>query len=382
MPQSGSNPNPQKRHPRLRFALAVLGVALGLGLIESAQGRFLRFYLTDREFWPEALARTLPSWLIMAALFPMVYWLARRFTFTAGRWRISLPVHIVGGLVFAYVHMGGAAIVAGLRHVTVVSIQQAFFNYIEKYTMVDFFMYGALVGMVQIAQHRSEIRERERIESSLRADLAEARLAALRHQLHPHFLFNTLNSISALALTGDRDTLVRAVDSLSSLLRTLLDQTDRATTTLAAEMEFLDRYCEIQSIRFGDRLQIVREIESEALAADVPALILQPLVENAMTHGIGTRPGPGWVAIRAHREPHWLRLEVEDSGPGFRDGNGDSDVAAKRGLGLANTRARLEQLYGTRGSFECRNGSQGGALVILRVPWATHPASATIGSSA
>jgi LytS/YehU family sensor histidine kinase len=379
MVQADSTPAPSKRRQRLKFALAVLGVALAFGILESAQGRFLRWYLTDREFWPEAFARTIPSWLIMAALFPMVYFLARRFSFSAGGWRIALPVHILGGFVFVFLHLGGSAVVAGLRHVTVVSIQQAFFNYIEKYTMVDFFMYGALVGMVQIAQHRSEIRQREHIESSLRADLAEARLATLRHQLHPHFLFNTLNSISALALTGDRDTLLRAVDSLSSLLRTLLEQNDRATTSLADEMAFLDRYCEIQSIRFGERLTIVREVPEETLGAEVPALILQPLVENAMRHGIESRPGPGWVAIRARREPQWLRLEVEDSGPGFPTA---ADGAATAGLGLANTRARLEQLYGSRCVLECSNGSQTGAHVVMRIPWALRSADTTVESRA
>jgi len=356
---------PEPRGSRLRLIFLVLGLALFFGCLEAAQGRYWYAKLPGHRFWPEALARTLPSWLILAALFPMIYTLSRRFPVDARKWPVSLPVHIFGALAFTALHLTGSAWIASLRGVTVGSFDEAAWNFFSRYTVTDFFMYGALAGIVQIAHQTGEIRRREQTLARLQADLAEARLAALRNQLNPHFLFNTLNSISALALTGDRETLVRAVDALSGLLRIVLNESGGATTSLSVEIEFLDRYCEIQAIRFGNRLVLEREVEDAALLAEVPTLVLQPLVENAVTHGVGASPGPGRVMIRARREQDWLHLEVADSGPGFRDPLG----TAGSGLGLAITRARLSHLYGESYEFDCRNPPEGGALVVIRIPW-------------
>lgn len=413
-------PPPPARSARVRTALLVLAVALLFALLEAAQGRFQYAHIGDREFWPEGLARSLPSWLILAAFYPLVAHLARRHPVDGRHWRAALPLHLVAATACVLARQAGAAWVSSARQGGTPTFHDEFLRFITFYTVIDYFVYGALAAALQIVHQQGELRRRAEIEARLRADLAEARLAALRHQLNPHFLFNTLNSISALALTGDRDTLVRAVDALSDLLRVALEEAPRATGSLAREMAFIDRYAEIQAIRFGGRLALRREIEPAAQGAEVPTLLLQPLVENAMTHGAGASAAPGWVAVRARREGDRLLLEVEDSGPGFpasgaaaaagADAGATAEAAAPgtdvgagagaakigaadigaadtagaarpgpgAGVGLANTRARLRHLYGDAQSLECGRGAAGGARVTVRLPWrqAADPAAA------
>ncbi len=375
--------NPDSRWPRPGLWLAVLGVAVIFGILEGAQGRLQYARISNAKFWPEAWARTLPSWLILAFLFPAVHWVARRFPVDGRNWRISLPVHVLAGGLFVVLHLGGSAWVASLRQVTASSFEEAMLEFMARYLMTDYCVYGAVVGMIQVLHQQSETRRRDAVESSLRADLAEARLLALRNQLNPHFLFNTLNSISALALTGDRATMVRAIDALSGLLRATLDESPGATTRLDVELAILDRYLEIQMIRFGDRLSLEQDIEPETLRAMVPTLILQPIVENAMGHGIAARPGPGRVRLGSRRVDDRLELIVEDSGPGFSvvaeprvagdrvagDGDGREGSSARTGVGLANSRARLVHLYGTQAQLSCSNTPDGGGRVTILIPW-------------
>lgn len=234
---------------------------------------------------------------------------------------------------------------------------------------------------------------------------ADARLRALRAQLNPHFLFNTLNAISVLALKGEQESVVHTLSRLSDLLRLSLDEGLGQEVPLSKDLEIMDMYLDIQRVRFADRLTVRREIDDEVLDALVPSMIMQPLVENAVVHGISMRPGPGLVELRASRHDGRVRLEVRDSGPGFQGASAasaareidahagrdagatgrdagatgpagdrtDADPRRRRssgnGIGLANTRARLEQLYGGNFTFECQDASAGGATVILSIPY-------------
>ena len=217
--------------------------------------------------------------------------------------------------------------------------------------ILDVLTYWAIVGMY-LALHYS----------NLRTSLAEARLAALRAQLNPHFLFNALNAISTLALKGDQAAVTETLGRLSGLLRAALDE-HTEEIPLAREMDFFDDYVAIQRIRFADRLSVEKSISPDALTGLVPTMILQPIVENAIEHGVNAQRGGGRVDVSAARLNGSLVLEVRDSGPGF--------VAATfhNGIGLTNTRARLEQLYGSAYGFEYGSVQEGGASVRITIPF-------------
>jgi sensor histidine kinase YesM len=237
-------------------------------------------------------------------------------------------------------------------------------------------LYAAIAGGAHALRFYREARAREIAASRLQASLTEARLAALRGQLNPHFLFNTLNAISTMALEGDRDRVVRTLGFLADLLRVSLDDHRPQEIALDEELDVLETYLDIQRTRLGERLSVELDVESAARAAMVPSMLLQPLVENAITHGIGRTPGPGTITIRARRRGESLEIDVIDTGPGF-----DATPAARttpaarpaagRGIGLANTRARLAQLYGSRQQLHTDSSHGRGARVSVTLPWQT-----------
>lgn len=193
--------------------------------------------------------------------------------------------------------------------------------------------------------------------------VTEARLLALQMQLNPHFLFNSLHGVSAL-MYRDVDAADRMLVKLSGLLRHALDRTDAQKVPLRVELAFLDRYLELEQIRFGGRLTVRQEVEDAAAAALVPNLVLQPLVENALKHGIEPQIRPGIITLRCRIvQGNRLRLEVEDNGRGLAPGQN-----AAGGIGTANTRSRLDQLYGRAASVAFEPGSDGGLRVILEFP--------------
>ena len=195
----------------------------------------------------------------------------------------------------------------------------------------------------------------------------ETELKALREQLHPHFLFNTLNTISVLVRENNNDAAVTLIARLSTLLRMSLDNTRIHEVTVRQEMEFLDRYIEIQKTRFSDRLNVDIAIEPAAMEARIPNLLLQPLVENAILHGIAPKSAPGKVAISGRVENGWLHLEVRDDGPGLVDGTRQ----AKEGIGLRNTRERIAKIYGPQGQLLLRSEPGAGVTVRIVIPCRT-----------
>ena len=199
------------------------------------------------------------------------------------------------------------------------------------------------------------------------SDSEDLELEALQRQLHPHFLFNTLNAISTFALKGDQPAVTETIGRLSGLLRAALDE-HTEEISLTREMEFVDDYVAIQQIRFADRLCVEKSIARDTLEGLVPTMILQPIVENAIQHGVNAQRGRGHVDISAVRDNGSLVIEVCDSGPGFRS------VGAHDGIGLANTRARLEQLYGSHYLFEYGSMPEGGASVRITIPFHHRPA--------
>jgi sensor histidine kinase YesM len=223
-------------------------------------------------------------------------------------------------------------------------------------------IYWVIVSIVHALTYYRRSQEREHKALELEARLADAKLHALRMQLHPHFLFNTLNAISTL-VHKDARAADEMIANLSELLRATLDA-EGQEITLREEIALLDRYLEIQQTRFGDRLRIEKDIDGAALGGLVPTLILQPLVENAIRHGIEPESGPGQISVRAERKENQLFLRVHNNG-------GDEPRHPKRpsGIGLANTQARLTELYGDAARFRLNSKSGEGFAVEIEIPF-------------
>ncbi|MFL6257247.1 MAG: sensor histidine kinase [Pyrinomonadaceae bacterium] len=299
----------------------------------------------------------------------LVLWLADRFPVEGRLWRRNLPIHLLFATSFVIVISGLFQIICFFLFVSgpdkpyhpATTLQWIIYNSSENYGI-----YGLLLLLNQVFRYYRRFREGELRTSRLQTQLTQAQLEALKMQLHPHFLFNTLHSISAL-VHRDPDAADRMIARLGDFLRLTLENSGAQEVSLQKELEFLTCYLEIERVRFQDRLTTSVEVEPSALDAPVPNLILQPIVENALRHGIAQTRGPGRVEITAKRENGSLRIRVRDNGPGLAAITRPDD-GLKEGLGLSNTRARLEQLYGAAHRFELENAPGGGLLVTLEIP--------------
>jgi two-component system, LytTR family, sensor kinase len=339
----------ERRRQLANTIFVVVGFAAVRACMEAAW-----VYATRGVGWRVAFVWTLPSWVWLLPLATAIVLLARRFFFDRRNRVQSAVVHILACGIFAIGHLVGITpfrvLLAG-EPLTWERLSHAFLLAFRLLFYLDLLTYWAIVGMY-LALHYS----------NLRTSLAEARLAALRAQLNPHFLFNTLNAISTLALKGDQGAVTETLGRLSGLLRAALDE-HTEEIPLAREIEFLDDYVALQRIRFADRLSVERQIAPDTLAGLVPTMILQPLVENAIEHGVNAQREEGRVNVSAVRQNGSLIIEVRDSGPGFLVSD------ARNGIGLTNTRARLEQLYGSEYRFEYGKASEGGAAVRMTIPF-------------
>jgi two-component system, LytTR family, sensor kinase len=326
--------------------------ALAVFFAVSSSLTYMSTYQPPR--WGLTLVMALTEWYAWAALTPLVVWLAERFPLRAGRIGRAVAVHGPGGLVVAAVKIG---LTRGLRHLLV-----GFNSYfLISNLATHYVIYWAIVGAVHALAYYRAGREGELRASQLEARLAQARLQLLQMQLHPHFLFNTLNAVSEL-IHEEPARADRMIASLSELLRETLDAGSPEQVALERELELLDRYLDIQRARFGDRLDVRIDVGGAARRALVPNLILQPLVENSIRHGLSRRVAAGRIDIRGARVGDSLILEVQDDGLGL-------EGAAREGVGLGNTRARLQELYGDAHRVEIRDADGGGALVRLAIPW-------------
>ena len=235
-----------------------------------------------------------------------------------------------------------------------------FRNYFQ---MSLFTMWGVLAAYHVIRAHR-RMRERELEATQLESRLAQAQNQALRMQLQPHFLFNTLNSISAL-IHSDGEAADQMLTRLADLLRMTLDAGSSQEVPLRQELAFIEAYLSIERIRFQDRLKVRFEVPPDCMEARVPSFLLQPLVENAIKHGVSGLARPSNIEIRARREGEWLELEVKDDGKGFDKG--------REGIGTTNTTNRLRLLYKTKQKFTLLSEPGNGTTAQIRIPWATEP---------
>ncbi|MCU0256712.1 MAG: histidine kinase [Vicinamibacterales bacterium] len=314
--------------------------------------------------WAEALLSGFATWYPWLLLGPGVAWLARRFPFEPERWRWSVLVHVPASVLFGALHGVLRWAVGPLVDSRPIPIDRIIIGQL----LLTVLSYFVLVAAFQAVVNYRRYRERELRASQLEARLAQAQLEMLRMQLHPHFLFNTLHAISTL-MHRDPEAADEMVAQLSDLLRMTLDNIGKQEVTLREELDFLQRYLDIQHTRFQDRLRVTLDIRSDTLDARVPNQLLQPLVENAIRHGLDGRPAGGSIAIAARLVGEALQVTIRDDGEGVRTG-----TARPEGIGLGNTRARLTQLYGPGASLELANHWEGGAIVTVVVPQGAAPA--------
>jgi len=301
--------------------------------------------------WGLALAFALAQWWIWAALTPIVVWLARRFRLARGRPGIYLPLHFALGLGVAF------------AKVTIEGWVRLWLFGARPYLLINnlalqVLIYGALVALVHALDHYGRSREQA---SATEARLREAQLDLLRAQLQPHFLFNALNAISEL-VHEDPDRADRMIGRLSELLRATLETGTRSLVPLEDELRLVDHYLAIQRVRFGDRLTVTIDVPADCRRVEVPHFFLQPLVENALVHGLAPRAEGGWVRLSAERRGRQLVLRIEDDGVGL------GAVQDAGGIGLANSRARLSSIFGDTASLVLAGRPGGGAIVTATMP--------------
>jgi LytS/YehU family sensor histidine kinase len=225
-------------------------------------------------------------------------------------------------------------------------------------------IYTIVVLVSLTVDYYKRLQNRELELNKLETQLADAQLQALKMQLHPHFLFNTLNSVSAL-MYKDVRAAEEMIQKLTNFLHMTLESSASQEVTLKKELDFLNYYLQIEQIRFQDRLAVQMKIDPAALDARVPNLIMQPIVENAIRHGIATRASHGYIEIRATRNNGTVQLQVQDNGPGLDSTNGE----IREGVGLSNTRLRLQQIYGESCRFDLMNAPEGGVVATVELPY-------------
>jgi two-component system LytT family sensor kinase len=316
--------------------------------------------------WRHALSHSLADWYVFALLSIPAISLARRFVFERSNWWRPALLHLVASAIFSVAWMAVRVTVGqwqGFVGTEPGAFAQEFRLSLAKTFHFNALIYWVIVSVAHAFDYYRRFHERELNTLELEQRLTQAKLQALQMQLNPHFLFNTLHAISAL-MRKDIEAADRMIARLSDLLRYALESTDAQEVSLRQELEFLDGYLEIEQTRFGRRLTVTREIAPDTLDAQVPNLVLQPLVENAIRHGIEPHAKPGRIELRARRVGEHLELQVSDNGAGLSSGE-----LSGEGIGLSNTRARLQQLYGEAHQLSLVNSAAGGLVVRVTIPF-------------
>jgi len=314
------------------------------------------------------------TWVAWAPLTPAIVWLAQKYSLVGEAWKRNLIVHLPAFLLVSALHTAAATTVSlwvkpfDSMGDSPKAFWPRFLLGIQGSFRSDLLVYGAVIGVFYAIDYYRKYREREFLASRLEAQLAQAQLDSLRMQLHPHFLFNTLNGIVGLVRDNKNTAAVNMLVGLSDLLRHTLEHSSRHEVELREEINFIKLYLSIQEMRFSDRLRIELDIDPSTTKALVPNLILQPLTENALRHGIARTADSGLIGIRSAAQDGYLRLTVYDEGAGLPE---DWQLKGSAGIGLANTIARLQQLYDDDHEFDIRNRDGGGVEVVIVMPLRT-----------
>ena len=349
---------------------AVVATLLGL-----ASATFVYFGMRSARHaisFGAALREGMTDWGFWVLVAPAVFAVARRFRIDRRRWLAVAALHLALGSALALVGIGMSV---GVGHWLAPDPAQSLLSLYHRTVLLNFHYAFMIYWMLVAAAHAYLYYHEAREAAELREQLARAQLDALRAQLQPHFLFNTLHTIATLTRARETDTAVGMISGLAELLRSSLRR-EANEVSLGEELNLLRVYLDIEQQRFADRLRVSFEVPADTMDAQVPSLILQPLVENAIRHGIGRRPDASGIAIVATRVDGSLALEVRDDGPGF----GAGEPPSSHGIGLTNARLRLRRLYGAAHRLETGNLPGCGAYVRLSIPW--HTAGESAGATA
>ena len=323
---------------------------------------FLNSRVAGRSGWADMLFGA-GLWLIFGVLTYIPYSLSYRFPFKRNQIGTTLLIHLSGAVAVAllWTFLGDVLAVLLVRRPGVTFARYYAVSILTNFSLC-LFLYFAVLGCIYAFSYYREAREREAQQAQLAAQLAEARLGALRMQLNPHFLFNSLNAITVLVRDQNTRDASRMLELLSGVLRQVLQNERRQEVTLEEELEFLDKYLAIEQVRFSDRLQVKWSVDAAVRDALVPEFILQPLVENAVRHGIAKRSEAGFIEINGTEIDGELLLRIRDNGPGYFPNSPE-------GLGITNTRRRLETMYDDEAArLEVRNLSSGGTEASVTLP--------------
>lgn len=347
--------------------LAVLAAWTLVAMLLAGQAWFAAHVRGEPLAWARASVIWLSWAATWAALTPVALRLAARFPLERPRLLLALAVHAMASPTCAVASLALFALAAPLIGAThsEPTWLATFSRLLGTTFLLNLPVYWLIVGAAQVERLVRTARENDRRQLRLEAQLADARLQTLRTQLQPHFLFNALNTISVL-MHEDVDFANRILLQLSALLRRSLDSSEAYEVALSEELGFLKSYLEIEQARFGGRLSYEILVPDELMDAQVPTLILQPLVENALRHGLAARARPGRIEVRAGRQGDYLQLFVLDDGRGLPPGTTER-------VGLSNTRARLNLMYAGKHRFELRNVSDGGVIAEITLPLRTRP---------
>src|SRR5215217_7640448 len=355
---------------RMKWA-AILAAWAMLGVIYAGPIYFeVRAEGMDHAAW-RVFSWGILTWLAWAPLTPAMIWLARRYSLIGEAWKTSLLIHLPAFLLMSAAHSAAATVITlsikpfDNMGPSPTEFWPRFVSRMQSSFASDLLVYGGVIGICYALDYYRKYREREMLATRLETQLAQAQLDSLRMQLHPHFLFNTLNSIAGLVRDNKNQAAVNMLVGLGDLMRHTLDHSARQEVQLREELNFIKLYLSIQEMRFSDRLQIELNIDPATSKAMVPNLILQPLTENALRHGISRSADSGLVGVSSAVENGNLRLTVYDNGPGLPD---DWQLKGSKGIGLANTAARLQQLYSDSHLFDIRNRDGGGVEVVIVIP--------------
>lgn len=344
---------------------------IGLTGAWTAFGLFMgwqTYYQSKLAGDPMTIADSLMSELVYAYLWalltPLILRLAWKFPLDARHPFRNSFLHLVLSALTAFVHKS-------LYHLILMNASGTFGPFawtrfiraVWNYLDYGIILYWILILLYHAVEYYRRSREQELRAVNLAAELTHAQLQTLRMQLHPHFLFNTLNAVSVL-IGRKPDAAREMLGRLSGLLRRTLAEEHRMDVPLREEIDLLGLYLAIEKVRFEDRLTVSLDVGPETLDAVIPSFLLQPFVENAMRYGVARKPGPALVEIRTSRNDTFLRLEIMDNGPGL-----PPDGERRDGIGFTNTRSRLEQMYGTSYRFTAANRNGGGAHIILEIPF-------------